>query len=209
MLLNLFVMSNLPKDLEKTKKFWSKGLGAKFYRKHSGKYFSRMHEYVTAELLSRNPEIILDVACGGGDFLHLIHTKVPNVNLFGTDVAPGMVGEAMKKLGDNAKISESRAIQQPFSDNTFDVVTIMMAFHHFQDKKETLIEIKRILKPNGVLMIFDVVARYNLQKKLWNWLEKMTGIRGYVDHYLELDLKRLSEQSGFANFTWCYTNNPG
>src|SRR3989338_1732946 len=183
---------------DKTKSFWSNGFGARLYRKFARRWFLKMHQKIAEKILTRNPKDLLDIACGPGDFLLYFSNLAPNINLAGTDIAPGMVRYASQKLVGKAKILESKGENQPFSENSFDVITIMMAFHHFPKKLETLQNIKKILQPSGMLIIADIVARSDFQKKFWNIAEKVISVRGYVGHYTENDIKELAEKAGFS-----------
>lgn len=185
-------------DTDKTKSFWSNGFGAKLYRKFAGKRFLKMHQKIAEKVLAQNPKDVLDIACGPGDFLFYLSNLASNVNLAGTDIAPGMINYASQKLFGKAKILESNGESQPFPENSFDVITIMMAFHHFPKKLEALENIKKLLRQNGILIIADVVAKSDFQKKFWNIAEKVISVRGYVGHYTESDIKKLAEQSGFT-----------
>lgn len=184
--------------MDKTKSFWSNGFGAKLYRKFAGKRFLKMHQKIAEQVLAKNPKDVLDIACGPGDFLFYLSNLAPNVNLTGTDIAPGMVKYASQKLFGKAKILESKGENQPFSENSFDVITIMMAFHHFPKKLEALQSIKSLLRQNGTLIIADVVAKSDFQKKFWNIAEKVISVRGHVEHYTENDIKKLADKSGFT-----------
>jgi len=185
-------------NTEKTKSFWSNGFGAKLYRKFAGKRFLKMHQKIAEQILAQNPKDVLDIACGPGDFLLYLSNLAPNINLTGTDIAPGMVKHASQKLFSKAKILESNGENQPFSENSFDVITIMMAFHHFPKKLESLQNIKKLLRLNGILMIADVVAKSDFQKKFWNIAEKVINVRGYVGHYTESDIEKLAKKAGFT-----------
>lgn len=183
--------------MERVKNFWSKSFISSLYRKFAGKYFFKTHTYVASRILSYEPKTILDIACGSGDFLLYMNSVAPNIKLYGTDIAPGMVRYASKKLKDKAEIFESSDKTQPFPNEYFDVVTIMMAFHHFVNKRQALLEIKRILKPNGKLFVVDVMAQSTVQKKIWNFFEKIIGVRGYVEHYTPSDLWALNNNTIF------------
>lgn len=93
---------------DKTKIFWSSGFGARLYRKFGKKWFLNMHQKVAEQILARNPKDLIDIACGPGDFLLYLSNLDPNVNLSGTDIAPGMVKHAGQKLFGRAKILESK-----------------------------------------------------------------------------------------------------
>ena len=184
----------------KTKNFWSKGLVAWLYKKFAGRHFIKIHKFIGSIILTSGVKSVLDIACGPGDFLFYLKEQDPSIQFFGTDLAPGMVLYAQKKLGEKVIIKESNSENQPFPDKSFDVVTVMMAFHHFSNQLETLKEIMRILKPSGECIIVDVIAKSESQKKFWNFLEKITGVRGYVGHYTEFDLEQLAEKAGYMHF---------
>ena len=180
---------------DKTKSFWSNGFGARLYRKFAKKWFLNMHQKIAEQILVRNPKDLLDIACGPGDFLLYLSNLAPNINLTGTDIAPGMIKHANQKLFGKARILESKGENQPFSENLFDVITIIMAFHHFPKKLETLQNIKKLLRHNGMLIIADIVARSDFKKKFWNIAEKVISVRGYVGHYTENDIRDLAEKA--------------
>lgn len=49
-----------------------------------------------------------------------------------------------------------------------------------------------------MLIIADIVARSDFQKKFWNIAEKVTSVRGYVEHYTENDIKELADKVSFT-----------
>src|SRR3989344_3691700 len=193
-----YVSRNMIETQEKTKLFWSKSLAAALYRRFAGRRFSKMHAVVAEQVASRQPRDILDIACGRGDFLFRLSNRLLAAHLTGTDVAPGMVEHAKKKLAGRALIVEADGAKQPFPENSFDIATVMMAFHHFPEKDLAVRNIRKILKPDGVLIIVDVVAGSNFQKKLWNFSEKVINIRGYVGHYTETEIKEIADRNGYV-----------
>lgn len=44
----------------------------------------------------------------------------------------------------------------PFSNNEFDAVFIYASFHHFEHKKQAMLECKRVMKPNGIFCIIEL-----------------------------------------------------
>ena len=52
-------------------------------------------------------------------------------------------------------IRQSRSENMPFDDQTFEVVTVCMAYHHFADKEGFALEAARVLKLGGALYIAD------------------------------------------------------
>jgi SAM-dependent methyltransferase len=73
----------------------------------------------------------------------------------GTDVAPGQIEEAARlasaeQLSCDFYVASSEA--QPFPNATFDCITAMQCWLYF-DQEKTIAEVKRLLKPGGVLMV--------------------------------------------------------
>ena len=68
---------------EETKNFWSKGLGAKLYRKYAGGRFLKMHKKIAENIIKRGANDVLDIACGPGDFLLYLSHVAPNLKLTG------------------------------------------------------------------------------------------------------------------------------
>ena len=186
--------------IAKSGTFWSNGFIARMYRRYAKRYFGRMQSHVIHRIDSTGATRVLDIACGPGDFLAALSAARPSFTLAGTDIAPGMVAHARARLGGEITITETPADRQPFEDSSFDTVVTTMAFHHFP-KLEVLKEVRRILVPGGTYFIADTVASSTMEKRLWNALERLTGIRGYVDHYTEQDIREWSDASGFENFS--------
>lgn len=94
--------------------------------------------------------IILDVGCGTG-----ISTRQlikPGVILYGSDKAPEMIKLANEKRSSQIIYLIASANQLPFSNEYVDAVTAFSAFHWFSDK-ESITEIKRVLKKGGVFFV--------------------------------------------------------
>ncbi|MBC8221790.1 MAG: ubiquinone/menaquinone biosynthesis methyltransferase, partial [SAR86 cluster bacterium] len=58
----------------------------------------------------------------------------------------------------------------PYQDNTFDLVTIGFGLRNFTDKQAGLIEMKRVLKSNGILLILEFSKPTNsIFSKIYDW----------------------------------------
>jgi len=106
-------------------------------------------------------ERILDVGCGTGD-LTLLAKKVagPSGQVAGLDAAPEMIEVARGKAAHKQTDVDFRVgvvERLPFPDGSFDVVLSSLMMHHLPDdlKPQALAEIRRVVKPNGRLLIVD------------------------------------------------------
>jgi SAM-dependent methyltransferase len=96
----------------------------------------------------RGDERVLDLGAGVGVYYDCLREYWPDVSYYALDQSAGMLGQHPAHgdllLGDAQEI--------PFPDGTFDVVMANHMLYHVRDIDQTLIEIRRVLKPNGVLI---------------------------------------------------------
>ena len=108
-------------------------------------------------------EAVLDVGCGTGDLTFAVEKQVgPNGKVVGIDAAPEMITRARQKATRRGSAVDFRVEPvetMSFADHTFDVVICSMAFHHFPAplKEQALVEIRRVLKPGGRVLIVDAL----------------------------------------------------
>lgn len=70
----------------------------------------------------------------------------------------------------NITLVLNKDLQLPFEENSFDIVYSVSVFEHLPDIESTILEIKRILKMNGALIItFDVSLNNNYELTLSNY----------------------------------------
>ena len=103
---------------------------------------------------------VLDVGCGTGEVTLLAKNRARQGSVYGIDPAPEMIAVARKKalrkgLEIDFRVGVIEAL--PFPDSSIDVVTSSLMMHHLpQELKERgLVEIYRVLKPGGRLLIAD------------------------------------------------------
>jgi ubiquinone/menaquinone biosynthesis C-methylase UbiE len=105
----------------------------------------------------------LDFGCGNGiktlKFQSLF--KISLKNTYGTDINEWGPYSKTRKFNFNFKFLKNNN-KIDFLDNTFDLVTCFLTLHHIPNLTETLNEIKRVLKPNGLLFILDHNVFINL-----------------------------------------------
>jgi len=95
-------------------------------------------------------ERALDVACGTGQSTLPLRKIARQV--IGTDRSPAMLGTAQREA--NIHYAVAAAEQQPFAANSFDLITVALAFHWFE-RQAFLVEAKRVLKSDGWLAIYN------------------------------------------------------
>jgi ubiquinone/menaquinone biosynthesis C-methylase UbiE len=127
-------------------------------------YDQRWRRYVTRTLkflqdwVQLSPtETVLDIACGTGEFERMILTEHPTQSMMGVDISEQMLAIAQQKFCTSANVlfQIANVCALPFADDSFDVVVSASAFHYFEHPEAALQEMKRVLKPNGRLVILD------------------------------------------------------
>jgi SAM-dependent methyltransferase len=104
-------------------------------------------EIVARELAGRRDARILDVGCGTGSNLSAFSGLGSSV---GIDMSPDALAFCRSRGLDQVTLSELERL--PFPDRTFDVVTAMDVLEHVDDDLAALAELRRVLKPGGVLL---------------------------------------------------------
>lgn len=103
-----------------------------------------------------NP-LVLDVATGTGRLPYsLLEDPLFNGRIIGLDPSRKMLNFAVDKLASypfRATLVQQTAVPLPFADNTFDAVTCLEALEFFPSDKNAIVEMLRVLKPNGVLLV--------------------------------------------------------
>lgn len=97
-------------------------------------------------------ERILDIAAGTGTSSMAL--KRPGVSVVAADFSKGML-EAGKKRYPEIEFRFADAMNLPFREGEFDVVTMSFGLRNVQDRSKALSEFFRVLKPGGRLVICE------------------------------------------------------
>ncbi|MDO5559225.1 MAG: class I SAM-dependent methyltransferase [Oscillospiraceae bacterium] len=138
---------NIKKDIKFDKR------ACKYDDDYEGKLSEKFYCFVTDNVVLKPNYKILDAGCGTGTILRRLNDKCA-VDSYGIDVEENMLKEAREKCP-GMSIQLCSCDNTPFEDNTFDVITACMAYHHFPDKQGFVKEAARILKSGGTLYIAD------------------------------------------------------
>ncbi len=110
-----------------------------------------------------NTNRFLDVATGTGDLALDCANTYPEVNVTGVDFVQEMVNNGLKKvdaqyLNNRVELKWGDATQIEFDDNSFDVTAIAFGIRNIPDKEKALSEMKRIIVPDGQLMVLELTT---------------------------------------------------
>lgn len=104
----------------------------------------------------KNKDVILDLGCGTGILEDRILKIKKDVIIFGCDFSYSMLRILKEKRNIFSVCGCAQTL--PFKNNLFDVVICFSSFPHFDDKKKTIEEIKRVLKKDGFFIISHLLS---------------------------------------------------
>ncbi len=98
-------------------------------------------------------EVVLDAACGSGYGSQILAKKAKKV--FGVDASDHAVAFAQKTYTENNLSFEVADLNKPLNvpDNSCDVIVSFETLEHVYSQENMLSEFRRVLKPNGLLLI--------------------------------------------------------
>lgn len=137
---------------------------------------------------------ILDVGCGTGIATRELVCRGARVT--GTDISSAMLDEA-KQLNPELPYLVAPTDNLPFSDGEFNGVTAFSAFHWFCDNA-SVNEIKRVLKPAGVLAVINKNDVSGIRKDVTQLFNKYVAgevIRSKKEYHPE----EITKQAGFKD----------
>ncbi len=105
------------------------------------------------------PQTILDVATGTGDFAVQAMSLKPR-KVTGIDISEGMLAMGRKKinrlgLSEKVELLKGDSENLQFGDNTFDAATVGFGVRNFEDLEKGLSEIRRVLRPGAMLVVLE------------------------------------------------------
>lgn len=96
---------------------------------------------------------VLDLGCGNGRLLALF--KDSNIDYTGVDISEKLIQKAKEKYPDK-EFRKADALGLPFENQSFDKILSVAVFHHIPSEEyriRFLKEAKRVLRPNGLLIL--------------------------------------------------------
>lgn len=110
-----------------------------------------------AHILSKPGAKVLDLCCGTADMAFALRKQGGDAEITGADFSHTMLVLASKKVSSSQpiKLVEADALQLPFADQSFDLLTSAFGFRNLADYDAGLREILRVLRPDGQCGILE------------------------------------------------------
>jgi len=102
---------------------------------------------------SWRPGKIVDLATGTGDLALALQKKLPDAEVTGVDFVPEMLELAQRKGVRKTILAD--AMQLPFSDGSFDCITIAFGLRNMENWGDALAEMSRVLGRDGHLLVLE------------------------------------------------------
>jgi demethylmenaquinone methyltransferase/2-methoxy-6-polyprenyl-1,4-benzoquinol methylase len=125
---------------------------------------------------------ILDICCGTGDVEKIFLDTNYKLDITGVDFSEKMLSVCKKYFSDRVNFLKADATNLPFSDNTFDIITMTFGLRNIQDRKKAMQEAYRVLKPNGKLLHLDFGSK-NFPSKIFDIIA-VIGIKIFYGNQL-------------------------
>lgn len=144
-------------------------------------------------------DVVLDLACGSGIYTRDFAGEIPKGEVIGLDLSWPMLryaaGKAERSGIENVTFIHGDAHCLPFNDASIDVANCGGAMHLFPDVRGVLMELRRVIKPDGRLAMAVFLRRgHNLCSILdAHFDEKVIGIHPFREE----EIRKLLDEAGF------------
>ena len=106
-------------------------------------------------------DILLDIGCGNGKAARLAAEISTSGKVIGIEPTATMIRIARETTDQNYTNLEFRigcAEKIPYPHESFTIATAINSLHHWQDYKKGLLEVERVLRPNGSFFIANDIV---------------------------------------------------
>lgn len=148
---------------------------------------------------------VLDIGTGSGDFIKLISPVFPEgTQITGIDPSEEALEEARRGNNlANVDFIQMQGEKLNLPDRSFDVVCLSNAMHHLASTEQTFAEMKRVVKPEGWLLIAEIVSdglnEAQENQKMWHHFKSYVDRKSGITHretWTESEVLEIIQLSG-------------
>lgn len=176
-----------------------------------GNYFYRK---IASQIDPQSRGSILDVGTGTANLALTIKRRCPKAKVIAVDPDENILKIARRKIQKekiDINLVKAYAQKLPFNSGTFDWIVSSFVIHHIPKpfKKQAFLEMKRVLKPEGKILIIDFGQPKNILANLVTWLASFVedvgpNRKGLIPMLLSesgfKDIKELDSKFGLISF---------
>lgn len=163
---------------------------------------------------------VLDFGCGPGTISIGLAEAVAPAEVHGIDMEPSQIDLARmfaRRYGrDNATFHVGDVTAMPFGDGFFDVAHCQNLLMHVPDTRAVLREVKRVLKPGGIIAGREMISAssfthpdFEVLRKAWDMFEDLLAAdeghpqmgKDMKTHFIEAGLADIRVSASFDTFT--------
>jgi SAM-dependent methyltransferase len=154
-----------------------------------------INQFTIEALAPEANDTILEVGMGNGFFVKDILSILPSIRYVGCDFSDIMVQEAAESNKefvehDRASFFVASADNLPVKDEMFDKVFTINTIYFWENQRRVLDELRRVLKPNGQLLISirpkAVMQTYPFVKYGFNMFDKEDLVKLLTDNNFDV-----------------------
>lgn len=117
-----------------------------------------MNRFAVETLAPRPDDAVLEIGFGPGVTIAELARRAGRGEVAGVDLSATMVRQAARRnraaiAAGRVELREGSVLALPFADGRFDRVLDVNCFHHWPDQPRGLAEVRRVLKPDGTLLL--------------------------------------------------------
>jgi len=144
-----------------------------------------------AELTELQEVAVLEVGAGTGFASRAIERKLPEALIAAVDLSPELLGHGRRvasQVGSTIRFIRADGCSLPFADGSLELVVSAFFLHELSSaKRSTAVgEIRRILKPGGLLLVADLDEAVRLRRlfRFYLLLSHGAGAKAVLGHGL-------------------------
>lgn len=172
-----------------------------YYGSSTGRRFNPLMERMISAFRARRAKKVLgvrktgrvlDIGCGRA--LLLQYLKSQGWQCYGTELSESLASHVQETSGIEVRTGALR--DMGFDEGSFDVVTAYHVLEHISNPKETLTEVRRLMKPEGLLVV-GVPNLASVQARMSGGRWFHLDVPRHVVHFTPDTLERMLRQCGF------------
>jgi ubiquinone/menaquinone biosynthesis C-methylase UbiE len=183
------------------------GLIGKIIGRLMNKFHTSLYTDYFKNNLPKENSSILDIGCGGGEFLKFLYDSNDSYLLYGLDHSPEMI-ELSSKINKRAieknrlKLLQGSVTDIQLDNSQLDLITAFETVQFWPDTDKSFSEIARLLKTGGQFLIIN---RYPSEGTKWWKIAKIKSDKEYISKLENAGFSKISVDFEFKN-GWIIVN---